>query len=292
MPEDYGGGGGSTVDASIVVEALGRSLLPVPYLGTAALAGELLIAAGASAEVLERLATGDLRLAVGLTSDLSSLAVLGQPGDIVSFDGADADGVLVIGAGRRLTAVAPGRRAVGLDITRESLRGSPNQTVDVGHLGGELSAEATARFYARALSLVAADLVGVMSAALDTAVAYAAGRVQFGVAIGTFQAVQHLAADQLVSLEGARSLAEYAAWAADELETDDALEAAYCAKAYCTKAGRTLCEAAIQIHGGMGITWDCMAHVYLKRALVDGLAFGDHAYNISLLAELRGRRAS
>jgi alkylation response protein AidB-like acyl-CoA dehydrogenase len=159
-------------------------------------------------------------------------------------------------------------------------------------LGGELSAECLERFHCRALSLLAADLVGVMSAALDTAVLYAAGRVQFGVPIGTFQAVQHLAADQLVSLEGARSLAEYAAWAADELETDDALEAAYCAKAYCSKAGRTLCEAAIQIHGGMGITWDCMAHVYLKRALVDGLVFGDHARNISLLADLRGRRAA
>jgi alkylation response protein AidB-like acyl-CoA dehydrogenase len=292
IPEDSGGGGGSTVDAAIVVEALGRSLLPVPFLGTAALAGELLMAAGASAEVLGRLAAGDLRLAVGLTSDLSSLAVLGQSGEIVSFDGADADGVLVLGADRRLIAVAPGGRTVGLDITREALRGYPDRTVDVGFLGVELSADAAARFHARALSLVSADLVGVMSAALDTAVAYAAGRVQFGVPIGTFQAVQHLAADQLVSLEGARSLAEYAAWAADELDTDDALEAAYCAKAYCTRAGRTLCEAAIQIHGGMGITWDCMAHVYLKRALVDGLAFGDHAQNISLLAELRRGKAA
>jgi alkylation response protein AidB-like acyl-CoA dehydrogenase len=292
VPEENGGGGGSTVDASIVVEALGRSLLPVPYLGTAALAGELLVAAGASAEVLERLTAGNLRLAVGLTFDLSSLAVLGQPGEIVAFDGTDADGVLVLGADGKLVAVAAGRRTVALDITRETLRGSPNEIVDVGQLGGELSAEAMARFHARALSLVAADLVGVMSAALDTAVTYASGRVQFGVPIGTFQAVQHLAADQLVSLEGARSLAEYAAWAADELETDDALEAAYCAKAYATKEGRSLCEAVIQIHGGMGITWDCMAHVYLKRVLVDGLAFGDHAHNISLLAELRGRRAA
>jgi alkylation response protein AidB-like acyl-CoA dehydrogenase len=292
VPEDHGGGGGSTVDASIVVEALGRSLLPVPYLGTAALTAELLIAAGASSEVLQRLVAGDLRLSVGLTFDLSSVAVLGQTGDIVSFDGAGADGVLVLGADNKLVAVAPGHRAVALDITRETLRGTPDQLIDIGHLGGELPPEALARFHARALSLLAADLVGVMSAALDTAVAYAAGRVQFGVPIGTFQAVQHLAADQLVSLEGARSLAEYAAWAADELETGDALEAAYCAKAYCTKAGRTLCEAAIQIHGGMGITWDCMAHLYLKRALVDGLVFGDHAHNISLLAELRGRRAA
>ena len=96
-----------------------------------------------------------------------------------------------------------------------------------------------------------------MSAALDVAVSYTSTRVQFGVPIGSFQAMQHLAADQLVSLEGARSMSEYAAWAADEeVEVDDALLAADSAKAYASETGRTLCQAVIQMHGGMGITWD------------------------------------
>ena len=145
----------------------------------------------------------------------------------------------------------------------------------VGDLGGEISRDALDRFHARALTLVSADLLGVMEAALETAVSYATERVQFGVPIGTRGGAQ-LASDQLVSLEGARSLTEYAAWAVDESDVDTALIAALAAKAYCSTACRTLCEAVIQIHGGMGITWDCMAHVYLRRALLDAVLLGDY----------------
>jgi alkylation response protein AidB-like acyl-CoA dehydrogenase len=293
LPASAGGGEGSTVHASIVVEALARSLVPVPYLGAAALPAELLLAAGAPAETLERIATGDLRLAVGLNGDLAELArATGAAEQVLAFDGAGADAVLALDEANVLRAVAPGEATVGIDITRQAVRADPAATVDIGSLGGELDADQLNRFYARALALVCADLVGVMSAALDAAVAYAGARIQFGVPIGTFQALQHLAAEQLVSLEGSRSLAEYAAWGADELGTSQALEAARCAKAYCSQAGRTLCEAVVQIHGGMGITWDCMAHLYLKRALVDGVVFGDHAGNLGELASLRHGRAA
>lgn len=289
LPERAGGGGATTVDTAIVVDALARALLPIPYLGRVALAGELLLAANAPDETLARLASGDLRLAVGLTPDLAQLWHDRCGADhAVTFDGADAEAVLVLaGDPPRLVALRPARPVVGLDITRTAIRADPAAKLDVGKLGGELTHDAQRRFHARALALLSADLVGVMDAALTTAVAYAIGRVQFGAPIGSFQAMQHLAADQLVSLEGSRSLAEYAAWAADELDTGEALQAAHCAKAYCSRAGRTLCEAVIQIHGGMGITWECMAHLYLKRAIVDGLALGNHAHNIAQLADLR-----
>ena len=105
--------------------------------------------------------------------------------------------------------------------------------------------------------------------------AYAAERKQYGVAVGSFQAVQHLLADAHCLMEGSFSVAQHAAWAADELPPDEAVAAGRVAKAYCARAARTVCETAIQVHGGIGNTWDCMAHVYLRRALLSSQWFGD-----------------
>ena len=124
------------------------------------------------------------------------------------------------------------------------------------------------------LALGCADLVGVMHGAIDLATTYAKDRHQYGAAIGSFQAVQHLLADAFVAMEGSRSVALYAAWAVDALPPDEALCAAAIAKAYCSRAARTVCETSIQVHGGIGNTWDCMAHVYLRRALASIDAFG------------------
>ena len=107
-----------------------------------------------------------------------------------------------------------------------------------------------------------------MRGAVDLAVDYAASRHQYGRSIGSFQAVQHLLADAYVLMEGSRSVALHAAWAVDALPTDAALAAAAVAKAYCARAARTVCETAIQVHGGIGNTWECLAHVYLRRALL------------------------
>ena len=107
-----------------------------------------------------------------------------------------------------------------------------------------------------------------MRGAVDLSVAYAADRRQYGAAIGSFQAVQHLLADAFVAMEGSRSLALHAAWAVDALEPQDALAAAAAAKAYAARAARSVCETAIQVHGGIGNTWECLAHVYLRRALL------------------------
>ena len=118
------------------------------------------------------------------------------------------------------------------------------------------------------LALDCADLVGMMRGAVDLAVDYASSRRQFGRPIGSFQAVQHLLADAFVLMEGSRSVALHAAWAVDALAPHDALAAAAVAKAYCARAARTVCETAIQVHGGIGNTWECLAHVYLRRALL------------------------
>ncbi|HVT75441.1 MAG TPA: acyl-CoA dehydrogenase family protein [Acidimicrobiales bacterium] len=130
------------------------------------------------------------------------------------------------------------------------------------------------------LALTSADLVGVMQGATDLAVAYAGERRQYGRPVGAFQAVQHLLADAAVVTEGARSITLHAAWAAGALPADDALAAAAAAKAYCARAARDVCETCIQVHGGIGNTWECLAHLYLRRALTSIDAFGGVGPNL------------
>ena len=127
-----------------------------------------------------------------------------------------------------------------------------------------------------------------MRGALELAVGYASARRQFGRAVGSFQAVQHLLADAHVQLEGARSVARHAAWAADALAPADALAAAAAAKAYCARAARTVCETGIQVHGGIGNTWECPAHVHLRRALVSAALLGGAGACLQRVLDHRG----
>jgi alkylation response protein AidB-like acyl-CoA dehydrogenase len=103
---------------------------------------------------------------------------------------------------------------------------------------------------------------------------YAKDRRQFGAPIGSFQAVQHLLADAYVLMEGSASIALHAAWAVDALEPRESFVAVSAAKAYCARSARTVCETAIQVHGGIGNTWECLAHIYLRRALLSGEVLG------------------
>ncbi len=144
------------------------------------------------------------------------------------------------------------------------------------------------RWTALGLAVTAADLVGVMRGALDLACDYARERRQYGVAIGSFQAVQHLLADALVATEGSRSIALHAAWAVDALPAPDALAAASAAKAYCSRAARAVCETAIQVHGGIGNTWECLAHVYLRRALHSTELLGGVGPNLARVLSAEG----
>jgi hypothetical protein len=131
----------------------------------------------------------------------------------------------------------------------------------------ELSDEDAGRWRALALAITCADLVGAARGAHSLAVDYAKVREQYGATIGSYQAVGHLLAESLALIEGAISVSRHAAWAVDELPVREAVEAARVAKVYCARAALTVCETSIQVHGGIGNTWECLAHIFLRRAL-------------------------
>jgi alkylation response protein AidB-like acyl-CoA dehydrogenase len=131
----------------------------------------------------------------------------------------------------------------------------------------ELSDDDAGRWLAMALTVTCADLVGAARGAHALACEYAKVREQYGATIGSYQAVAHLLAESLALIEGAISVLRHAAWAVDELPPAEAVEAARVAKIYCARAAMTVCETSIQVHGGIGNTWECLAHVYLRRAL-------------------------
>ena len=153
-------------------------------------------------------------------------------------------------------------------------------------LGPALDGDDLVAWTALGVALTSADLVGVMQGALDLTVAYAAERRQYGVPIGSFQAVQHLLAEAQTLLEGSRSVALHASWAVDNLPPAVALDAGRVAKAYCTRAARTVCETAIQVHGGIGNTWECLAHVYLRAAVLSSQWFGDDRVHLDASARV------
>ena len=250
----------SGVEAALIAEQLGRGLADVAFLGPV-LASDLGRRAGLTSD-----ACG---YTVALSPDLLGLADAAGGGVATAIDVAGSRGCLVTRAAQDVVGLAVidiPTTVSGVDLTRSvagvdtSLAGAlPGQP-------GSLDAQDVAAWTAFALALTCADLVGVMRGAVGLARDYAALRHQFGTAIGSFQAVQHLIADALVATEGAYSVALHAAWAADALAPADALHAARLAKAYCSKAARTVCETTIQVHGGIGNTWECLAHVYLRRA--------------------------
>jgi len=315
LPQEYGGFGGGPVELGIVMEELGRVLLPSPYFATVALAGQALAVSGdekAKARWLPAIADGTLTgtLAVAESGgswrveDVATEAVRGDGGDggwrvsgtkMFVIDGHSADLLLVVAradTGPALFAVDGGATGVTrtrletLDPTRRLARidldGAP--ALRVGPDG-----DATA-YLRTVLDLVvvalAAEQVGGAQACLDAAVAYAKVRVQFGRPIGSFQAVKHKCADMLLKVEAARSAAYHAMSAAaegSELAVSAAIAAAYCADAFTHAA-----KENIQIHGGIGYTWEHDAHLHLKRAKSSEQLFGSPATHRGRLADLVG----
>ena len=143
------------------------------------------------------------------------------------------------------------------------------------------------RVLQKAVAGLAAEQVGGAQRCLDMAVEYAKVRVQFGRPIGSFQAIKHKCADMLVQVEGAKSAAYYAGWAAAE-DNEELAEVSHIAKSYCSEAYFLCASENIQIHGGIGFTWDHDAHLYFKRAKSSELIFGDPAYHRRALARLLG----
>ncbi len=268
----------SGVEAALVAEELGRGLADAPFLGPT-LAAELRRLAGApAAGKAETVLCG---------GDLGGPAVVEEgvfPAGAIALD---ADGaqvalaLIAVPGGHALAQVALAPAADQVDLTRAVGVPVPGVVpVAAADVARPLTGRDLDRVAALGLALTCADLVGVMRGAVNLSVDYATERRQYGAPIGSFQAVAHLLADALVATEGSRSLALHAAWAVDALPAADALAAAAAAKAYASRAARTVCETAIQVHGGIGNTWECLAHVFLRRALLSIDAFGGVGPNL------------
>jgi len=303
IPEEYGGAGFGFVEMSVVLEEAGRALLPAPLLSSAVLTVTALLAsddADAQQEYLPGLASGEIRGAVALPRDADSVtATDGRLSGTAGFviDGHSADLLIVATtdpAGPSLWAVEASANGLTrtslstLDQTRKlatlTFDGTPARLL--GSLGG--AAGPLERVHAIAAVALACEQVGGAQRILDVTVDYVRSRNQFGRAIGSFQAVKHRCADMLVDVESARSVALYAAHVATQGSAADLQEAAAMAKAFCSDAYVACAEAAIQLHGGIGFTWEYIAHLHLKRAKSGQLLFGDPVHHRQVLAGILG----
>jgi alkylation response protein AidB-like acyl-CoA dehydrogenase len=256
----------SAVETALVAEELARGLADVAYVGPV-LATEL-----------RRLAAAPLALSQETIVLAPGLGALADSLDgAVAFDAAGSStGLVLLGDG--IGQVTLGPMVGGVDLTRREV---VLHDAEAESLPGALDPLDLQRWTALGLALSCADLVGTMRGAIALSCDYAKTRRQYGAAIGSFQAIQHLLADAYVAMEGSRSVALHAAWAVDALPAPEALAAASVAKAYCARAARSVGETAVQVHGGIGNTWECLAHVYLRRALVSGDLLGDVAASLA-----------
>ena len=190
-------------------------------------------------------------------------------------------------ASTRSTCAAEGRPAPSPPWTA---RGSSGVLAFDGtparRLGGT---DAAALLLDRAATLASAEMLGAADRVLSMTVEYAKDRVQFGKPIGSFQAVKHMLADALVDVEGMRSTVYYAAWCAAAGDPDRSLSASM-AKAWCSDASRRVMAAGLQVHGGIGFTWEHDMHLYLKRAQLDQVSFGDAAFHRDRIAAMLRER--
>jgi hypothetical protein len=170
--------------------------------------------------------------------------------------------------GSKLLTASLGAPAASVDLTR---RVAP--VAGALEPAGEISAAHAMRWQALAIVVTTAEMVGAARGAHALALEYSKVRAQYGHAVGSYQAISHLLAEGLALIEGSVSILRYAAWAVDERRPAAALNTARIAKAYAADAARTVCETAIQVHGGIGNTWECLAHLFLRRVLVSAETF-------------------
>jgi len=313
IPEEYGGSGFGYVELVVVLEEMGRALLCAPYFSSVALAANLLLASGdeaAKKDYLPQIADGSkvatvaLAEASGRWDEAGVTTSASRSGDgwtlsgekLYVLDGHVADLVLVAArSGGAVSVFAVERGAPGLVTTplstmdqtrkqaRVTLESTPARLVgEEGH-----GWEAISKMLDLAVVALAAEQVGGAQKVLEMAVDYAKVRIQFGRPIGSFQAIKHKCADMLLEVESAKSAAYYAGWAAAE-GSDELPVVASSAKSYCSEAYFHAAAENIQIHGGIGFTWEHPAHLYFKRAKSSELLFGDPTYHRELLAQRLG----
>ncbi|MBD36014.1 MAG: acyl-CoA dehydrogenase [Actinobacteria bacterium] len=313
IPEEHGGQGFGYVELVVVMEEMGRALLCAPFFSTVVLAANTLIHSGdegAAAEILPGIASGETIATLAFTEENGRWDEEGitmeasADGDSWSLsgtkmyvlDGNTASVILVAartGKGVSLFKVdgdASGLTRTALatmDLTRKQSR-LDFENVSASLVGAEGEGWAVLETVLNLAAVaLAAEQVGGAQMCLDTAVQYAKDRVQFGRPIGSFQAIKHKCADMLLEVESAKSAAYYAGWCAAEMN-DELPAVASLAKAYCSEAYFNTTAENIQIHGGIGFTWEHPAHLYFKRAKSSELLFGDATYHRELLAQRIG----
>jgi alkylation response protein AidB-like acyl-CoA dehydrogenase len=280
----------SAVDAMVVAHGLGALLSPTPFVSTT-LATELLELAGAPRDLIDAIAGGSAQAGLLFDRRLTGLAPPGADAVVIGGARAEyglalrptADGVQVV----RVELAGAFLASEGTDFTTSLRVPVPGAIPATSDLGKPLAADALHRWIALALTLVSADCAGAMRAALDGAIEYTKHRQAYGVPIGSFQALQHLAADAFTSCEAAVTTNNYAAWAVDAAEPHVALLAARTAKAWVSSVARDVTETVMQIYGGIGQTWEHIAHVYARRAMLDTALFGDEKHQLDQIFLLR-----
>jgi alkylation response protein AidB-like acyl-CoA dehydrogenase len=306
VSEKYGGQELGTIELAVLMEQLGYALTPGPILSSmlAAIALETAATEDQKERYLAPLATGEKRGTLALFDagagwsphDITLEPEPANGGYVLSgeklfvLDAATADFFIVGATGDRRFIVEPGAAGVSIvptptiDATRKQYAVKLDG-VKVGAdaaFGGD-GAMGPARV--RAYAAIAAELTGVAQRAMEMAVDYAKERKQFGRPIGSYQAVSHRCAQMLLETEAARSAAYYAAWAADN-EPETAPLAASMAKAYASDAGTRVTGASLQVHGGIGFTWEHDLHLFLKRASADAVMFGDARWHREQVAQM------
>lgn len=312
IPEEFGGSGFSYAELGVVIEETGRALMPGPFFGSAVLSGSVLMYCGddaAKTRYLPGVASGATIATLALTEQSGRWDADGMQVEarrkgsswILSgtktfvLDGHIADLVLVVartGAGISLFAVEETDRLTRrelstLDPTRRQARIAFSDT-PAELIGSEGQAwPALSHALDIATAGLAVEQVGGAQRCLELAVEYAKTRRQFGKPIGSFQAIRHKCADLMLDIECARGVAQYAVQAA-ATGAAELPAAASLAKAYCSDTYARAAAANIQIHGGIGFTWEHPAHMYFKRAQSSSHLLGDAAYHRGLLAERIG----
>ena len=313
IPEEYGGSGFSFLELGLVLEEMGRALTVSPFFASAVMAAQLLLALddeSARKEYLPAIASGQAIASVALAEDSGSW----RPEDVSAraagrdgswridghksfvVDGAVADLLLVIArvdSGVAVFAVAADAEGLGreplptMDQTRKQARLTFESTP--GRLLGTVAGApaAISAMLDRSAIALAADALGGTGKVLEMSVEYAKIREQFGRPIGSFQAIKHKCASMLVDLESSRSAVYYALWAASAGQPDTSIVAPL-AKAFCVDAYLSAAGENIQIHGGIGFTWEHPAHLYLKRAKSSQLLLGSSDFHRQQLADRIG----
>jgi alkylation response protein AidB-like acyl-CoA dehydrogenase len=318
IPEEYGGQGFTFVELAIVLEEMGRVLLCAPYFSTVVLAADALMNAGTKeqqAELLPGIASGETIATLAFTEpngkwDASGIEMVATgSGDHYTLNGTKMfviDGHtanLVVVAARTegssgedgISFFAVEGDASGLNRTALSTMDQTRKqarldfdNVTARPIGDPGSAwPALSKTLDQAAVGLANEMVGGAQKVLEMSVEYAKVRVQFGRPIGSFQAIKHKCADMLLEVESGKSAAYYAAWAAAE-DNEELPVAASLAKAYCSDAYFHAAAENIQIHGGIGFTWEHDAHLYFKRAKSSEILLGDATYHRELLAQRIG----